>query len=84
MICTNVCQGTAESLQNAKSELVYSGGATWTPGNKGCICITAWYLTAKAFYKHQHADRAASQSRNKILTSNTDFLPVSLEMLSVI
>lgn len=62
MIYTNVCQGTAESLQYAKNEVVYSRGATWIPGDQECICITDWYLTTKAFYNHQHADRAASQS----------------------
>lgn len=62
MIYTNVCQGTAESLQYAKNELVYSEGIPWMSGDQECICISARYLTTKVFYKHQHADKAASQS----------------------
>lgn len=83
MIYTNVCQGTTDSLPCAKNELVYSKGGTWMPDQES-ICINAWYPTTKAFYKHQHVDRAVSWNWNKILTSKSIFLLMPLEMPSVI
>lgn len=62
MIYTYICQGTQNPYNMPKNEVVYSRGATWMPGDQECICIAAWYLTTKALYKHQHTDRAASQT----------------------